>query len=500
MSPVETLLRRLLPLGREAGHVALDAILDELPPSELAALLYAWPFWARPAQLVADGAWRTWGFLCGRGYGKTRASIEHVVAEVAAGRARRIALVGPNELKTIEITVTGESGLANVAPPWLGARWEPSTNTVRFANGAVATIYSAESPDNLRGPEHDLALATELSFWPAATRDEALSNLRRGLRLGRGQLVWDSTPRRRNPLIRKMLDEAKADPARYVIVRGASRENAANLAPGVVADWQREIGGTMRGREELEGEYIDDPDDALFRSAWIERSRRTMPSTLARRIIAVDPAISDRPGADATGIVEAGAGIDAQIYVLANLTGKYSAASWPELVVDRYIRNGCGLLLVERNRGGDTHRELVRHAARARGHELVEVGEGEAPPARAGVLYYRSLFARGQKAERAEGASALLERGRVSFVAGELGDLEERLCTFDGRDGRPDDAVDAFVHAVVELGELGEERRDLRDGFRGYTAASAQLHTGVRGAAVGLALDGAYRLYRGNRI
>lgn len=475
-SALHGILSRLASLPPLAAHVALDVLLDDFTPLELAAANYDWQLWARPAQIVPSTAWSSFGVLSGRGWGKTITTVSHLIEEIAAGRVHRAALVGQSEQKTIEILVTGETGILALSPPWLGAEYEISSNLVRFANGATATIYTAAEPNGLRGPQHDMAIATEIASWPASTREETMSNLRLGLRLGRGQLLWDSTPRRRNPLVRERLALASKDPARHVVIRGRTEENAINLAPDVVAEWREQWGGTRTGAEELDGEYFDDSADALFRQAWIDGARRKMPSSLKRRIISVDPAITESKRSDSTGIVDLAVGVDGQIYVLANLSGKHRAEIWPDLIVAHYVTHGCDLVLAETNRGGSFIRAALAVACQARGLSLIELGPGEAPAGRAGVLYYRPYTSRGSKGTRAGAAAAVVERGRVSFV-GDLGELETRLCDFDGTEGKIDDEVDAFVAGVVELAALNGDNHDARIGFKGIKALSESLTT-----------------------
>lgn len=459
------------------GVAVLDAVLAEVPPHELAAVAHDWRTFARPAQIIEPGDWRSWGFLTGRGWGKTASVVSFLLAEVAAERVHRIALVGQSEQKTIEILVEGETGILSLCPPWLGAEWQSSSNRVLFGNGAVATVYTPQEPTGLRGPQHDLAIATEVASWPAATRAEAFSNLLLGLRLGRGQLLWDSTPKRRNPLIRDLLERSKKSPTKHIVVSGSTHENAINLSPDVVAEWTEAWGGTARGAEELDGRFFDDAEDALFKAAWIERARRTWPEKLTRRIISIDPAITaNAKYSDATGIVDMGLGVDRQIYALRNLTGVHRPEVWPGMVIDAYVVGGCDVILIETNRGGSAWVALLRGAASARGLTLVELGPLEVPGNRPGVVYVRAFNSRGAKAVRASGAAALVERGRVSFVAGDLGDLEDRLCAFDGSDGAIDDSVDAFVAGCHELGGLGGETVDASIGFNGITELNALLH------------------------
>ena len=56
-------------------------LAEQLAPHELAALgSWYWEGWARDAQLPPGDAWRIWLIQAGRGFGKTRAGAEWVVA------------------------------------------------------------------------------------------------------------------------------------------------------------------------------------------------------------------------------------------------------------------------------------------------------------------------------------------------------------------------------------------------------------------------------------
>src|SRR5439155_12804044 len=180
-------------------------------------------FWdPRPAQKPPRGDWRVWLLLAGRGFGKTRSGAEFVRAEVELGRARRIALVAPTALDARSVMVEGESGLLNIGPPSQRPVYEPSLHRLTWRDGQIATLYSADEPDRLRGPQHDLAWCDELAAWryPAAW-----DMLMFGLRLGQDpRCVVTTTPR---PI--KLLRELIADP-KVVVTRG-TEENARNLAP-----------------------------------------------------------------------------------------------------------------------------------------------------------------------------------------------------------------------------------------------------------------------------
>ena len=143
------------------------------------------------------------------GFGKTRTLSEWVCAQVASGQARRIALVAATAADARDVLVEGESGILSVAPPWCRPVYESSKRRLSWPNGAIATTYSAEEPERLRGPQHDAAVCDELGSW---SRPETWDMLQFGLRLGR------------NPrcLVR---DDASADKAnpRIIGTRGARR-------------------------------------------------------------------------------------------------------------------------------------------------------------------------------------------------------------------------------------------------------------------------------------
>ena len=102
--------------------------------------------------------------MAGRGFGKTRCGAEWVRAEVKAGR-RRIALVGPTAADARNVMVEGASGILAISPDPERPLYEPSKRRLTWPNGAVATTYSADEPERLRGPQHDAAWCDELGAW-----------------------------------------------------------------------------------------------------------------------------------------------------------------------------------------------------------------------------------------------------------------------------------------------------------------------------------------------
>lgn len=464
-------------IGREHAHRALDVMLGKFSNVELAALAGDWSFWARPKQLAPSGTWRTWGFLTGRGFGKTLAISKHINAEVQAGRAKLIGLGAQDEASSVAIQVLGPSGLIATAPPWHRPEWEASKLELVWPNGARAYVRTPEVPGKIRGLEYHLAWISELQSWPTATRDEAYSNFRISTRLGYGRTVWDATPKRRHPLLLELLADAERDPALNHVVRGTTHENALNLGDGYVDELTRKYGGTAKGREELLGEMLTESESALVKQVWIDRARRKAPETLKRRVVAIDPAVTARQGNDTTGIVDLGLGTDGQVYVFGDRSGKLAPSAWADIVLDLYTRNGCDCVVVETNKGGDLVTQNLRASATRRGLEVVVLAK-DAPARRTGgTVYVREVHARGAKEDRAQPLATAYERGLVSHVVGvELTELEDTLTTWEPSPGqRSPDRLDALVHGAVELLGLLSSRVDMSRGFVGLSEVAARV-------------------------
>lgn len=254
LSPASELA--LLPLEER------DAFLRELKPEELAALEYDWErFWSRPAQRPPTSPWKVWLILAGRGFGKSRAGAEQVRAWASTPK-QRIALVGETAADVRDVMVEGESGILACCPPWNQPRYEPSKRRLSWPNGSVATTYSGDSPDQLRGPQHTHAWLDEVCKFKYP--QEIWDNLELGLRLGRDPRVVVTTTPRPLPLLRAML----ADPS-TVVTRGSTYDNTINLASSFKERILARYEGTRLGRQEIYAEILDDLEGSLWKRAMI---------------------------------------------------------------------------------------------------------------------------------------------------------------------------------------------------------------------------------------
>jgi phage terminase large subunit-like protein len=420
-------------LASELDERELAELCRPLPKAKARRLQYLWEFWdPHKGQIPPLGDWRIWLLLAGRGFGKTRTGAEYVRAQIVARRARRIALVAPTALDARSIMVEGESGLLSIGPPQERPEYEPSLHRLTWKKyGAVATLFSADEPNRLRGPQHDLAWCDELAVWryPAAW-----DMLMFGLRLtGPGgsdpRCVVTTTPR---PI--RLIRELLADPT-VAVTRGKTADNAAHLAPAFLAQIVRRYEGTRLGRQELDGELLDDMPGALWTHALIDTTRITARPTLVRVVVAIDPAVTSGEHADETGIIVAGRDASGHGYVLADESAHCAPIEWARAAIRAYHAHCADRIVAEINNGGEMVEAMLRTV------------DPNVP--------FAALHAAHGKVARAEPVAALYEQGRVHHL-GAFAALEDQMCAFSAdfdreRAGYSPDRVDALVWALTEL-------------------------------------------------
>ena len=394
---------------------------------------HSWRFWRRNDQFEPQGDWRTWLVMAGRGYGKTRMRAEWVSALATQYPGARFALVGATLNEARQVMVEGESGL--LALPFAERpEWEPSLRRLTWANGAMATLFSAAEPESLRGPQHDFAWADEIAKWPSGIK--AWDNLMLGLRLGENPRAMATTTPRPVPLVRRLNAEKGV-----TITHGRTTDNDMNLPPDFIASVRAIYAGTRLGRQELDGELIADAAGALWSRDLLERQRASAAPELKRVVIGVDPPVSEN--GDACGIVAVGLGIDKNAYVLADhsIAGA-SPERWARAVAAAAEAWQADRVVAEINQGGNMVETVLRAA---------DI-----------MMPIKRAHASKSKSVRAEPIATLYEAGRVFHVRTFL-ELEDQMCGliagggYEGP-GRSPDRADALVWALSEL-MLGKTER-----------------------------------------
>jgi phage terminase large subunit-like protein len=389
-----------------------------------------WQSIARNEQKLPSGDdWSIWLYLAGRGAGKTRAGCEAVREWIETGRCGRVALIAPTAADARDVLIEGASGLLAISPNSFRPAFEPSKRRLSYPNGAIATVYSAEEADRLRGPQHDGLLADELAAWPAKDAQYVWDMAMMGLRIGaRPRAIITTTPRP-IPILRDLL---KRDGEDVVVTRGRTRDNAKNLASSFLTQVVRRYEGTRLGRQELDAEMLTDTPGALWTMDIIDAARvQSTWVSMQRIVVAIDPAVSTSDDSDLTGLVVCGLGDDGHGYLMADASGRYSPVQWAAKAVSLYRQWKADRIVAEVNNGG----------------QMVEACIRSVDP----NASYRAVHAARGKVTRAEPISALAEQGKIHHV-GSFPELEDELCSYaPGSSAKSPDRMDAMVWGFSDL-------------------------------------------------
>lgn len=218
----------------------------------------------------------------------------------------------------------------------------------------------------------------------------------------------------------------------YRSMRINPKDNEQNL-PADYLESLANLPERMR-RRFWDGEFTADDDNAIWRRSWIKQDRL---EEYGRIVVALDPAMTNNPGSDETGIVVAGRGADQRGYVLSDDSGKYRPEEWARRAISLYDTYSADCIVAEVNQGGDLVEAMIQAEARGR------------------TINVKKVHATRGKHVRAEPIAGLYEQGKVRHAAS-FPELEAQMCAFTvdfdrkGKGYSPD-RVDALVWAMTDL-------------------------------------------------
>jgi phage terminase large subunit-like protein len=413
-------------MNKRSLYTRFLALLKRLKThKEKEASRYNWQKVARFNQLPPKGDWRVWLILAGRGFGKTRTGAETLRQWIREGFCRRLALVAETESEVRQVMVEGASGLLAVHPPFERPAYEPSKRLLSWPNGAIATCFSAESYEQLRGPQFDGAWVDELAKFREG--EKVWDQLMFGLRLGKNPRVIVTTTPRPTKLLKKLIKNPDV-----VVTKGSTFENAKNLAKPFLDYIRHHYEKSWLGRQELYADIVEAKEGTLWTPLLLERARSAFQDVaLQRLVIAIDPAVSHGVDSDETGIIAAGITSEGIGVVLEDLSLKGSPTQWVQKSIEAYHRLKADRIVAEVNMGGELVEQLLRS------HDA--------------SISYKAVRATRGKTLRAEPIAALYERGKV-WHAHYLPKLEEQLCSYvPGSRSKSPDRLDALVWALTDL-------------------------------------------------
>src|SRR5665647_2021171 len=411
----------------------LKRIIEKRSFSELELIENDWLFLAREEQLPPDG-WGTdgcfiWNVRAGRGYGKTRMSAEVFIHAVQFGGYKYPNLAGSTAEDVRDIMIEGESGILACAPKEFYPEFIPSLKKLIWPNGVVTHVYYGSEPDKARGPQSDFLWCDELSKWQRA--EETFDNLLMGLRLGQDPLcIVTSTPRPTKFLIDLEKRTDKQRRPSTITTRGRTQDNFKNLSPVFISTIISKYEGTRLGRQELEGQFLDDNPDALWKRADIDDTKVHEIPQLTYVVVGVNPAATSKAGSDDTGIVVAGMDGRGHYYILGDYTIHGTPQAWGTAAITAYHKHQANMIVGETNNGG----EMVEHTIKTIDQNIP----------------FKAVHASRGKAIRAEPVSALYEQGKVHHF-GTFPELEDQCCEWVPGANKSPDRVDALVWAISQL-------------------------------------------------
>jgi phage terminase large subunit-like protein len=417
-------------------------------------------------------------FLCGEGMiptHNTRTGAE-TLTEWAKTTKGTYAVVGPTFGDARAICVEGSgSGLIDVLlSHGIEHTYNRSLYEIRLSNGSLIVIVGADTPDRLRGYNLSGAWADEIASWRRpATWHEALMP---ALRIGKHpRLIATGTPKP-VPLVKGLM--SRSDDS-IVVTRGRTLDNAANLSKAALDELIARYQGTRLGRQELDGELLEDVEGALWTLASIELSRvDARPEHLTHVCVSMDPAGDGGEGHDEHGITVSGVtgrAAQAEFYLLADLSRNCTPSQAARTAILAYVEYEADCIVYEKNQG----QGWITAVLSATWLEMAAAGEvtGVMPPLRA-------VNAARSKRLRAEPVQALYEQGRVHHV-GAFPVLETQQTTWIPGDADSPDALDSLVHGITWLYEHARQVTSIR-----RPPTQVGLPSGVSAAMGGQRLGG----------
>jgi phage terminase large subunit-like protein len=389
---------------------------------------------ARTQQHPPPGDWRTWYVRGGRGSGKTRTASENLARMILDVGGGAWAILAPTFGDARKVCVEGQSGiLAALGKHVARDGWKRTVGEIHVDNGAVIYIDGADDGANrIQGTNLCGAWCDEIGLWRRSWWQHAWNeSLSFAVRIEPARIIATGTPKVGHGLVKKLLD----DPS-VMKTHMSTYDNLANLHPAAVAELEAAYKGSRLGRQELEGEFIEDIEGALWQRDQIEALTVLDAPQLMRIVVAIDPAGSPK---GTTGIVVAGVAKTGHGYVLEDLSCPGTPQLWGSAAVEAYHKWGADRIVAERNYGGSMVEHVIRSVDADAAYKVVDATRG--------------------KAIRAEPIAALYEQGRVHHVGHHVL-LVDQMCMWEPDSGDSPDRLDACVWALTELMLTGRKGFD----------------------------------------
>jgi phage terminase large subunit-like protein len=439
-----------------ADQDLLSAVADALDVVSVDSRI-TWFDTARPSQRLPPEPWSKVYYQGGRGSGKTRAGSQGL-SELILGDPEpegEWGIVAPTYRDAWTVCVEGRAGILHALGTTAGEVKNHTSKVVEYAhrsygeiglrNGHVIFVDSADDGalrvqgKNLKGLWGD-----EIGLWQkwAVAWDESIKY---AVRLGQSKIITTGTPKVSRPaaaLIRRFL---RGDEPGMVIRRLRTIDNIANLSEAFFQGVVALAKGTRLERQELEGELLDDVENALWTRDLLESIQTGEPRHengskvhMLSVSVGVDPS-DGTEDSDEQAYTVVGKGNDGLLYVLESYGGRIGPAAFAEKAILAAVEWG-GQLVVEKNHGGAWLKEVFYQVLA----KLAKAGR-----LKGGRPHVKLVHASLGKRTRAEPAAALYERGLVRHAYGPFVEMEDQMCSFTGAaNERSPDRLDSLCWAI----------------------------------------------------
>lgn len=438
-----------------------------------------------------DFEWEIMLAVAGRGFGKTAMQVQWAWWEDWRVDGLITHAVAPTLSDVRGTLFEGPAGFLNTIPPECMQDASPekaynkSLHELRLSNGSLIRGFGAqEEAGRLRGPQCHNMICDELREWdkPAGNLELALGNALFGLRLP----YPDGTPSRAvmgtTPKPIPYLKRFEKRPMLRV-VRGSSYENLENLA-GTYRTQLMTLAGTLIGKQEIDGLYIDEESDlSILKRNWIRLWPKDPDTGKPRKLPefsfileSYDTAASEdefdkkKQTTDPSGSIVLGVFNVAQCFTVEERKKYRIRSRYAALLLDCWTeRLGLPDLL---DKARAQHRTLWGPKGRGRRSDMVLIENASSGP---GLRQFMRGWGiptwpynpRASKTTRAHAASPLIQQGMLWVPESGRPDREglpidwsepflEQVCAFGGEGTvEHDEYVDCLTSAIAYLRDRG---------------------------------------------
>lgn len=390
-----------------------------------------WQKIARPNQLLPKSNWSVWMILAGRGFGKTRAAAEAVRLWGRLGKYKRIALIANTIDEAQKVMIEGESGLLSICTKGENVKYYPSKGLVKWPNGAIANVFSAENYEKIRGFQFDAVWIDEFAKFKYYR--EVFDQVSLSLRLSRdSKMIITTTPR---PL--KFLKEL-IERKNVVTTFGSSFENQQNLSKPFL-EYLESLKNTRFGRQEIFAEITENfssqfwnEDDIVHKDANI---------LFKEVIIAIDPAMSfNKNSSNETGIIVVGMDYLNFGYVIDDLSTRNPPELWAEELYEKCVQYKVKKVVIESNSGGVFVKKIIENIfCKKRFHNDYDALD----------VVFKQVYAKVSKEARALDIALLYQKKRIIHLK-KFCELEGQMLNFPNGYRK-----NKFCNELERVGEYG---------------------------------------------